>query len=570
MTRRVGFLMMVHTALDRAADVARHWAQSDCPIVIHIDRNTPNADVEKFRADLASLENVRFVQRHRIEWGTWSMVSATISAAETMLAEFPDVENIFLASGSCLPLRPVQELREYLSQRRNTDFIESVTTPDVAWAVGGLDAERFTYRFPFSWRKQRWLFDHYVLFQRRIGMRRKLPEGIVPHLGSQWWCLTRETLSAILNDPRRPAFDRFWRRVWIPDESYFQTLVRLHSTTIESRSLTLSKFDFHGKPHIFYDDHLQLLRRSDCFVARKIWPDADRLYANFLSNDPKVTKNVEPNPGKIDKLFSRATERRTHGRAGLRMQSRVPRRRLEIAKTCAHYSVLQGFTELFDGFETWLAKVAGLRVHGHLFAPERAEFAGGEVTYNGAMSDCAALRDYDPEGFLINLVWNTRGERQCFQFGPADNQAIGKFIATDRNASMTVISGAWAVPLFRSKAPFAEIRARAARLQAIEARHLQMIRDPSNKARARIWTLAEFVEAPMEPLQAILDELVPRNPRRLTEAPRMADLSGFGGFLQKLRNEGMNPYLLNDFTTNDLEDTVSRQMATPMTDKAAS
>ena len=55
--------------------------------------------------------------------------------------------------------------------------------------------------------------------------------------------------------------------------------------------------------------------------------------------------------------------------------------------------------------------------------------------------------------------------------------------------------------------------------------------------------MAEFVENPMEPLQTIVDEIGPRAMRRLTEAPRMADLSGFGQFLQNLRNQGMQPTL---------------------------
>jgi hypothetical protein len=109
-------------------------------------------------------------------------------------------------------------------------------------------------------------------FSAGWGGRRELPEGITPHLGSQWWCLTRQTLSAILEDPRRRELDRYFKYVWIPDESYYQTLVRNYGRRIESRSLTLSKFDFQGKPHVFYDDHLHLLRRSDCFVARKVWP----------------------------------------------------------------------------------------------------------------------------------------------------------------------------------------------------------------------------------------------------------------------------------------------------------
>jgi hypothetical protein len=187
-----------------------------------------------------------------------------------MLQDFPQVRHVYLSSGSCLPLRPVAELVRYLDERPRTDFIESVTTEDVGWTIGGLNLERFTMRFPFSWRKQRRLFDTYVRLQRRVGLKRRVPAGIVPHLGSQWWCLTRQTLSAILDNPDRAEIDRYFRHVWIPDESYFQTLVRQVSDQVESRSLTLSKFDFQGKPHIFYDDHLQILRRSDCFVARKI------------------------------------------------------------------------------------------------------------------------------------------------------------------------------------------------------------------------------------------------------------------------------------------------------------
>ncbi len=545
--RNVGFILLVHASLERSAQVARHWAASGCPIVIHVDRHVPTADHDRFVAELSGLEAVRFAPRHACEWGTWSIVQATLAASRLMLTEFPDVGHVYLASGACLPLRPVQELQAYLDRHSKTDFIESVTTQDVAWTIGGLSTERFTYRFPFAWRRQRRLFDAYVHLQRRLGMKRRMPEGLQPHLGSQWWCLTQKTLTAILDDPNRPEHDRFFSKVWIPDESYFQTLTRRHSTQIESRSLTLSKFDFQGKPHVFYNDHLQLLRRSDCFVARKIWPRADALYDSFLSNDPAVTKNAEPNPGKIDKLFAKATERRTNGRAGLRMQSRFPRDGWENGKTCAPYSVFQGFAELFDDFEGWIERQAGGRVHGHLFAPDRVHFAGGETTYNGALSDAAELRDYDPEGFLTNLIWNTRGERQCFQFGPGDNQRICWFLASDRNARIAVISGAWAVPLFKSGRDFAAIRPEAAQLQAIEAQYLTQLRSPQVKAQVHIWSLADFVDAPMEPLQMIMDEIGPRGARRLSEAPRMVDLTGFGRFLQKLRNEGMNPYLMGDF-----------------------
>ncbi len=547
----VGIVMLVHNAFDRAEQVIRHWVKGGCPVVVHVDKAVDQASHDAFVKNLSDLDRVKFCKRHTCQWGTWGIVAGTQSAATMLLSNFPGVRHAYLASGSCMPLRPVRELVQYLDSRPRTDFIESATTSEVPWTVGGLDAERFTLRFPFSWKHNRRLFDGYVKLQRAVGFKRKIPAGLVPHMGSQWWCLTRQTLSAMLQDPEREVYDRYFKRVWIPDESYFQTLVRLYSGNIESRSLTLSKFDFQGKPHIFYDDHLQLLRRSDCFVARKIWPSATKLYKTFMSDDESSFKAAEPNPGKIDRIFSKAVERRTRGRPGLYMQSRYPNRDWENGVTSAQYSVFQGFTELFENFEPWLAKATGTRVHGHLYATDRAEFDGRQGSYAGALSDNPVLRDHNSQMFLTNLIWNTRGERQCFQFGPTDSQYISWMLATDPNAQVSVISGAWAIKLFQSNRNFADIRQEAAYLQNVENEHLNALRSPWAKARVRIWTMAEFIQAPMEPMQLIVDEMTGKTVRRLTEAPRMIDLTGFGQFLQNLKNQGMHPYLMGDFPVTE-------------------
>lgn len=540
----LGFVMLCHTALHRAAGVARHWAGQGCPVVIHVDRRVPAAEFAAMRDGLADLGHVRFARRYRCDWGMWNLVAATQTAAEQLLAGFPGVRHVFLASGACLPLRPVAELQAYLAAHPDTDFIESVTTEEVGWTVGGLSMERFTLRFPFAWRRQRRLFDAHVALQRALGLRRRIPEGLVPHLGSQWWCLTRTTLEAILQAPDRAAHDRWFRRVWIPDESYFQTLVRRVSRRVESRSLTLSRFDSQGRPHVFYDDHLDLLRRSDCFVARKIWPHAEALYRAFPVAGGDALR--EPDPSRIHRLFAKAAERRMKGRPGLHMQSRFPTGE-GADLTAAPYSVFQGFAEVFEDFEGWLSRITGTRVHGHLFAPDRVDFADGARVFDGALSDSAALRDYNPRSFLTNLIWATRGERQCFQLGPGDVQAVMPLLAGDGNAQVSVVTGAWAVPLFRAGGDFAEVRRMAARLQQIESAQLALLRGPGVRARVRIWTLSEFLANPMEPLQAIIDEISPRSARRLTEAPRLVALEGFAAFLQELRNQGMQPVLTGDF-----------------------
>ncbi len=175
------------------------------------------------------------------------------------------------------------------------------------------------------------------------------------------------------------------------------------------------------------------------------------------------------------------------------------------------------------------------------------EFSGGETIFDGCLSGSAALRDYNSRSFLTSLIWNSRGERQCFQFSPRDRQDLNRFMATDANAQISVISGSWAIPLLRADQPFAVVRAEAARLQRIESAHLALLRGPDVKARVRLWTLAEFLESPMEHLQPILDEIAPRTQRAITEAPRMVDLDGFAQFLQNLKNQGMQPTVMGDF-----------------------
>ena len=547
----LGVVMLVHTAFDRAEQMIRHWAAAGCPVVVHVDKNVGQATHDAFVAALADLADVSFSRRYRGEWGMWGLIAASQAASRQLLDRYPDIQHVYLASGACLPLRPVAALKAYLAARPDTDFIESVTTSDVKWTVGGLDRERFTLRFPFSWKRQRRLFDGYVRLQRLLRMRRRIPAGITPHLGSQWWCLTRQTLTAILDDPRRAAFDSYFRQVWIPDECYYQTLARLHTRRLESRSLTLAKFDFQGKPHIFYDDHAELLARSGCFVARKIWPQAKALYHRFPGEAQPEHCAQEPHTGTIDRIFAQAVDRRTIGRRGLYMQSRFPFMDRENGFTAVPYTVLQGFDDIIPDLAGWLTAQTGVIAHGHLFATDKAHFAGGAAVYRGGLSANARLRDYNAKMFLTNLVWNGRDQHQCFQFGPADSQAIKWMLAKDPQASVWVVTGAWAVPLFRSGRSASAVRAEAARLQQVESGFINALRSSDARSRRHIMTLAEFLGSPIDVLQAITGDMVGHRAKALSRPPVMVDLGGFAAFLQDLKNQGMHPYLAGEFAPGD-------------------
>ena len=544
-----GVVMLCHTALRRAAQVARFWLNADCPVVLHIDSAVSAADLQALKADLGAHPLLRFSTRHRCNWGSWRLVLATQDASRLLLDEFPDVNHVLLMSGSCLPLRPAHDLKTYLAAHPDTDFIESAAIEHADWTMGGLSEERFTLYFPFDWRRRRWLFDRMVDLQRKLGFRRRIPAGLRPHMGSQWWCLTRATLGAILNDTRRAKYERYFRHNWIPDESYFQTLARLHAREIESRSLTLVKFDRHGRPNLFYDDHLQLLRRSDCFIARKIWPEAERLYEFFLSGKARQMDAVQPDPARIDRYFELAAKQRIEGRAGLYMQSRFPREDSATAKSAGPYSVFSGLEAVFQNFEYWLSQVTGTRAHGHLYAPDRVQFHGGAKVWNGAISASAKLRDYNPRMFLTNLLWATRPERQCFLYGPGDEMTrdLSWFMATDTNAQITVIRGAWLLPLSRNGKTGAELIALAGQLHAQEQAWIEILTSRWALARVRIWSLNDVLRDPQSHLQECLRDIAGDNTLAAHGWPQLYDATGLDAFLRELRNQGLPAQVLKDY-----------------------
>lgn len=90
-----GVVMLVHTALHRAAQVARHWAVAGCPVVIHVDKSVKAEKFESLADSLSDLNHVVFCERHHCEWGTWGIVAASQTASALMLQQFPEVRHVF-------------------------------------------------------------------------------------------------------------------------------------------------------------------------------------------------------------------------------------------------------------------------------------------------------------------------------------------------------------------------------------------------------------------------------------------------------------------------------------------
>lgn len=276
---QIAYIMLCHKDPQGVIDKARQLTAVGDKVVIHFDARAPRQAFALMREALDDDPNVAFARRVKCGWGEWSLVQATLNGVEKAVSTFPDATHFYLLSGDCMAIKTA-EFAHHLLEADDLDYIESVDFFTSGWIKTGFVKERLIYRHLFNERTQKWLFYTALDLQRRLGLTRAVPADLEIMIGSQWWCLRRRTVEAVLRFVRqRPDVPRFFRTTWIPDETFFQTLVHhlVPSPEIQRRNLTFLMFSDYGLPVTFYNDHYDLLVGQDYLFARKISPEATDL-----------------------------------------------------------------------------------------------------------------------------------------------------------------------------------------------------------------------------------------------------------------------------------------------------
>jgi Family of unknown function (DUF5928)/Core-2/I-Branching enzyme len=277
---KIAYILLCHKDPDGIIAQARRLTAAGDYMAIHFDGNAKKADYDRIRSELADNPSVVFARRRiRCGWGEWSLVEATLLAVRAAVDAFPRATHFYMLSGDCMCIKSAEYAHDFLD-RDDVDYIESVDFFASDWIKTGIKEERLIYRHWFNERTQKWWFYTSMNLQRRFKLTRKVPDDIQMMIGSQWWCLRRRTVEWVLEfcDRRRDVM-RFFRTTWIPDETFFQTLVRhlVPDSQIRNRTLTFLMFTDYGMPVTFYNDHYDLLLAQDYLFARKISPDAGEL-----------------------------------------------------------------------------------------------------------------------------------------------------------------------------------------------------------------------------------------------------------------------------------------------------
>ena len=277
---KIAYILLCHKDPEAIIAQAERLTEVGDYISIHFDARANPADFAAIRNALKDQPNVTFAaKRIKCGWGEWSLVAATLEALRAAEAAFPRATHFYMVSGDCMPIKSADYTHDFLD-RREVDYIESFDFFESDWIKTGMKEDRLIYRHFFNERGQKWAFYQSLEWQRRLGLTRALPADLQIMIGSQWWCLRRKTVEAVLEFvDGRPDVVKFFRTTWIPDETFFQTIVRhvVPSTELDPRTLTFLMFTDYGMPVTFYNDHYDMLLAQDFLFARKISPGARAL-----------------------------------------------------------------------------------------------------------------------------------------------------------------------------------------------------------------------------------------------------------------------------------------------------
>jgi hypothetical protein len=266
----IAFVILAHKYPEQLIRLARRLNAEGGHCYIHVDRRAAPVFAELSQLLAATPDAFLVKDRQACRWGQFGIVSATLAALRQLTRAASGYDYVVLLSGQDYPIKPAGEIRRFLERHRGQQFIEA-----------------FPLAEPNKWSGEQGAYQamrrvaHWHVFLRsrhfHVPIERTVPEGLVPYGGSQWWALTGDCVDWMLAYlERHPQVTAHFRHTFVPDETFFQTLVcnSPYRQAVVHRALVHVDWSNPNPtlPRVMTTEDLEALKRSDRLFARKFEP----------------------------------------------------------------------------------------------------------------------------------------------------------------------------------------------------------------------------------------------------------------------------------------------------------
>jgi hypothetical protein len=200
-------------------------ALNPSPVYLHVDRRTPGRLASAIASEAGAAGLVATLPRFPTPWASWNLVVAALTGLDRAVRDGAD--HVVCMSGQDYVLAGPHEIDAFLAGFQDCSFLPSTPVPTpILGADGGMSRFRY-WHVPLGGKKV------------RLPLRRGVPRGLEPYWHQAQWCLASGLAEEIVAAWRRdPQLTRYFRRVWIPDETFVGTLAhRLGSSSIMDENL---------------------------------------------------------------------------------------------------------------------------------------------------------------------------------------------------------------------------------------------------------------------------------------------------------------------------------------------
>jgi hypothetical protein len=288
---KVAYLILAHAdplQMERLVNALNY----KCDFYIHIDKFS---DIENFKV-LNLPPNTFFIeQRVPVNWAGFSQVIASSNLIKAAIASGENYSHLVLLSGMDYPIKPPEQIVEYLFDHSDKQFIRFTYMEDAPDAyMWMMNHYFFRDDLPFIQHRQARRVFRYLMETAAKPFKRKYFENIKPCAGSSWWAITLDCAKYIIDYMEaNPKFVEYHHHTFASDEHFYHTVVAnskfAHQVAFQERTKLSGPYNF-ANLHIVHPsltkiytlEDLQEIKDSKMFFVRKVTSEKSTALLNEI------------------------------------------------------------------------------------------------------------------------------------------------------------------------------------------------------------------------------------------------------------------------------------------------